>query len=692
MNTFKSFFFFELKRRWTWQTLAAFLLILLLSFYFTYLGILNYADIIKNKKDFKDTESLKVQSFNNYMQYGGYGFRLLFIPSSTNVFFYNTGLFLELVAQIDVGERLDIYEPVKGNKIFAEKPGKLMDFSGIILIFGSLIALFYGYDSFRHQEYSKFLTTFCGYRRVFLFTWLSRMIILNLFFFIIAAISITFALYLLKINDFSFSSQTFSYLSVFLLMMFLMLLFFFSIGTFAAILKFKFKPLLMISAIVFTWIASIYFIPVGINKYVESKTSSIISNYRTEFDKLKMVLDFERWAASEQKERKVSQEELKAAYNNSIKDVLHLENERNVDILPNIKRLQNLSMWYPSTFYITVNREISSSGYQGIRRFFHYALKIKERFIFDFYTDRRNQEREKSRKERAKQQATKKNQNKMNTDDKGEQEVENKAQGESKEQPEVESFIKDDENLFVAKSQLPNYFWMGLILTVIYIAIFSFISFFFFQKSVFSVSREKNGKEKNDGFAEFKIELQDGRCEVVLSRGELLKDHFYNVFSGRNKKFNGKILKDGQEIAANAQQYDFLYICQPEEIPGDIKVRDLVLFMGSLMKTPRKQLKGILENFEPSDSKKIFSDLEEEDKARILLAAALLKKSDTYIFYEFVKGMPADYLRRFRQRLQQLKDEKACILYFTNDVLQGRKVGDYVSLLKEDADLMSIDA
>lgn len=692
MNIFKAFFFFELKRRLTWQTLAAFLLILALSFYFTYLGVLNYADITENKKDFQDSESLKVQSFNNYMQYGGYGFRLLFIPSSTNVFFYNTGLFLELIAQIDVGERLNIYDPVKGNKIFAEKPGKLMDFSGIILIFGSLIALFYGYDSFRHQEYSKFLTTICGYRRVFSFTWLSRMIILNLFFFIIAAISIAFAIFLSKINKFPFSSQTFSYLSVFLLMMFLMLLYFFSIGAIAVLFKFKFKPLWMISIIVFTWITSIYFIPAGINKYVESKTSSIISYYRTEFDKLKTVLDFEKWAASELKKREVPQKELEERYNKSIKDMLALEDVRNADIFPNIKRLQNLSMLYPSTFYITVNREISSSGYQGVMSFFRYAFRIKEKFIFDFYTDRRNKERERIREERAKQQVLQKNQNKMNTDGKGDQEAKKNAQSEKKQPPKVESFIKGDENLFVAKSQLPKSFWMGLLMTVIYIVIISFLSFFLFQRSVFCVSREEIGKWKNDGFAEFKIELQGGRCEVVLSRGYVLKDHFYNIFSGKNKEFTGKILKEDLDIAANSQQHDFLFICQPGHIPGDIKARDLVLFIGSMMKTPGKQLKSILENFDPSDSKKIFSDLEDEDKARFLLAAALLKKCDNYIFYEFAKGMPADYLRKFRQRLQQLKDEKACILYFTNDVLQGRKVGDYVSLLKRDAELMSIDA
>jgi hypothetical protein len=571
----------------------------------------------------------------------------------------------------------------------------LVDFSGVILIFGSLIALFYGYYTFRYQEYSKFLTTICGYRRVFSFTWLSRLIILDLFFFIIAAISITFALYLLKINGLAFPPQAFSYLLVFLLMMFLMLMFFFSIGTFAAILRYKFNPLLIISAIVIIWFASIYFIPVVFNKIVEIQTYSFTSNYQTELDKLRIVTEFENWAKEKGKEENPpSNKEFAEAHKESIKKMQELERKRNARILPYINRLQFISMLYPSTFYLAVNREIGSSGYQGIWDFFQYALDKKGRFIIDFYNPRRTKEIEWFAINQAKQieKAIETGiKEKTQTQKNGKEEVKQESPNEIGPPPKVESFIKGDENLFVAKSQLPHYFWLGLLLASIYITAFSFLSFFFFQISVFYVSREESGKGKNGGFAEFKIELQFGRCEVVLSRGRVIRDHFYNVFSGRNKKFTGKIIKDDQDIAANVEKHDLLYICPPEFIPFDIKSRDLVIFIGRLVKTPWKQLKDILDKFDPSISKKTFGDLEEEEKARVLLAAALLKKSNNYIFYEFVKGMPADYLRKFRQRLQQLKDEKACILYFTNDVLQGRKVGDYVSLLKEDADLMSID-
>lgn len=729
MNTFKSFFLLELKRRWTWQTLVVFVIILGLSFYFTYMGVQHYVGINNTKLEFQEIEKLKVELFSNYLQYGGYGFRLLFIPSSTNIFFYNTGLFLDLTAQIDVGERLNIYNSFKGENFFTEKPGKLVDFSGIILILGSLIALLYGYDSLRHREYLKLLTSLCGHRRVFSFILLPRIIILYVSFFIIAVFTFLFGKFLLMINGFDLPPQVFSFFALFLGMMFLMLLFFFSIGISFGIMTFKYKEFLMIFFIVFTWIASIYFIPVLLNKIVETQTSFLTSNFQAEYDKLKKIMDFEDWVSEQEKKKNPpTDDEFAAAHIKSIKEMLSLEEKRNADIMPYIDRLQIFSMFYPSTFYLSVNREIGSCGYQGIKDFSQNALTTKEKFIINFYNPKRTEEYEMAIQKRVKQfekavekrlaqrqNRTKKDgipgtssaqpkdlRDKMKPDSRIDKEAKEKSQNESKTPPgaaapekkripKVESFIKGDDNLFAAESQLPVNSWFGVLMTFIYIFICSFLSFLLLKKSVFYITREKKGKKKNEGFADFEIELQGGRCEVVLSRGKALKDHFYNLFSGRNKGFEGKVALNKRDVVKNAGKHNFLYICQPEEIPGDIKARDLISFMASLTNTPGRKLTYILKRFDQLDLEKTFGDLEEEDKARVLLAAVLLKKSETFMFHEFAKGMPANLLRIFRRRLQRLKEKNACIIYFTNDVLQGRKVGDFVSLLKRDAELMSID-
>ncbi|NIM17358.1 MAG: hypothetical protein GTO45_35580 [Candidatus Aminicenantes bacterium] len=87
--------------------------------------------------------------------------------------FYNRSHFTELTCRIDSGEKLTIYGLFKGKKIFEEKPGKLLDFSGIILILGSFTALFYGFNAFRHTEYIKSLASMHGHQQIFLYILLS---------------------------------------------------------------------------------------------------------------------------------------------------------------------------------------------------------------------------------------------------------------------------------------------------------------------------------------------------------------------------------------------------------------------------------------------------------------------------------------------------------------------------------------
>jgi hypothetical protein len=133
MSTFKAFFFLELKRLLVWRKLLPALAFLLFSIYLVIMGIQQYNDMEKGKEKFRELERKKVEQIVNYDQYGMYGFHLFFMPCPLSTLFFNSSHFTELTCHIDSGEKLNTFSLFKGKKVFEEKPGKLLDFSGIIL-------------------------------------------------------------------------------------------------------------------------------------------------------------------------------------------------------------------------------------------------------------------------------------------------------------------------------------------------------------------------------------------------------------------------------------------------------------------------------------------------------------------------------------------------------------------------------
>ena len=84
---------------------------------------------------------------------------------------------------------------------------------------------------------------------------------------------------------------------------------------------------------------------------------------------------------------------------------------------------------FPTTFYHFLSGEASGKGYYGYLDFMDYIMKLRNRFM-QFYLNNRY----------AANEAT------------------------------VESFVKNDENIFYSRSRLPKTFWFGLLATMLYCA------------------------------------------------------------------------------------------------------------------------------------------------------------------------------------------------------------------------------
>jgi ABC-type Na+ transport system ATPase subunit NatA len=621
------------------------------------LGIVQYHDIKKEKREFQKIERLKVTQWNNYTQYGGYGIYLYFMPSPLSIFFNNTNLFTELSAHVDVGERSNISRSFKGKKIFAQKPKKLWDFAGVFLLFGSFMALYYGYEAFRDREYLKFLATLFGERRVFRLIFVSRLILLCFFVFYVTF----WGVLLIIIACIEIKAAEFSFILLFLFLMILIMVFFFSIGagsgSFGTAYR-KIRPRLGRFIIIVMWVGFVYLIPASIDKIVEIGANKITSNYQSELEKLQQLMAFEDQAIKEairiQKEtgKSLSKEDvakLAEQYSkNGFKRVQGIEINLNKEIRKYIDYHQVLSMLFPSTFYLSVTNEISSRGYENILGFHEFAKETKDKFM-NFYIERKPYQK--------------------------------------KGQP-VESFIKKDENIYGGECQVSWNFPWGLLVTLFWIGGVFKLSYFLYRRSLFRVP-----EETIIGLSDLDIDVEEGKSNVVLSRGETVRQHLYNVLSGNNKAFSGRVLIDGKDIVPGNKGVNFVYICHPDEIPGDIKAGNFISFLGRALKVPKSQLEKLWVRFDLNKfGKRTLTGLEEESKLRgqLVVTAALFKKSDIYVINNITKGMPADFIKEFAEQLGKLKQEETTILYLTNDVFIGRQIGDYTFVLKSDADLMTI--
>jgi ABC-type transport system involved in multi-copper enzyme maturation permease subunit len=418
-----------------------YLLVALLALYFVQIGIDNYKHIISTKKEFQDFELLKVNQYLNYMQYGSYGFRILFIPSPLSTYFVNSSTISELTSNVDAGERLKIYNSFKGRTLFAEKSGGFKDFSGIMLLLGSLLVLYFGYESMINKDYLRFMHGFTSVRRLFFCVVFSRMVVIFFLFLFTAVISWLFLVF----NNIRLTPSDYTHMAIYLGILMLMLVFFFTLGTITGSFKSRFVGFVIL---VVSWFVLVFLVPGIVSAVTSRRADNMTSNYQLELEKLKILMDFEKRSYEEtgvttEENIESVREDIERYMENEFKKVQAFEKKLAGEIAKNIRHFQTLSSLFPSTFYLSTSDEISSKGYESFIDFFSYILELKEKFI-RYYINKRYYSN----------------------------------------YSKVESFIKDDQNLFYAKSRLPRGFFRGLLLNLVFIVGLLIISYGRFKRSL----------------------------------------------------------------------------------------------------------------------------------------------------------------------------------------------------------------
>jgi hypothetical protein len=338
MKVFKATFIMEVQRLLNMKTVGVLLLFAILGFYFVQIGINNYKSIIDSKEKFQNIERLKVKQYINYSQYGAYGFRMLFMPGPISVFFVNSSALSELSANVDTGERLNIYNSFKGRTLFAEKGGGYKDFSGIMLLLGSLLVLYFGYESMLHKDYLRYMTGFANIKKLFLSIVLSRVLIITLIFSFIGGIS----LLLLSMNGIRLQGNEMSHWLAYMGVLALLSVFFFALGIITGTFKSRFTGFV---TLVFLWFIFVFLFPWVVNSLTAHRADNIVSTYQLELEKLKILMGFEKRAAEQEgpvtdsnteTERKL----VEGGWNNEFKKIQALEKKLETEMQENIHRFK----------------------------------------------------------------------------------------------------------------------------------------------------------------------------------------------------------------------------------------------------------------------------------------------------------------------------------------------------------------
>ncbi len=623
MQNFKTFFIFEFKRFFGRRNIVISVLLLFVSLVFIQNGINDHKIQLDHKDKFQEFERTKITQYINYSQYGIYGIRMLFVPAPISVFFINSAVIPDMTAYVDSGEQLKIYKPLKGKNIFDLNKFGFTDFSGILLFFGSLLTLFYGYETFNSDEYLKFLSTICSRKQVFFSMIFCRIIMMLLFFLFILGS----ALLSISLNDLYVPMDR--YLASFALVIFLLLLFCFSIGTIIGTLQSKITG---ISALLSCWFVLLYFIPTIVNAYIVDKSDLITPIQKLEMDKLKILMDFEKRSIANLGISKYGQQDEAERQNilnyfaNDFKKIQALEETIQTQTETNISLYQELSMFFPSTFYLSVTNEISSRGYENLIDFHKYVQALKREFV-KFYIDKVYFSN-------------------FTT---------------------VESFVKKDENVFPGRSRLPLNFAAGILVNLLYVVGLFVGSYYRLRRSLFMLP-----ENENPGSYPRNMKLKKGEFKVLVSEGDLFKNQLFNLFSGetgefKKKGFAGEVLINGIDITAEKSKAEFLYLCHPENIPGDIKVAYFLSFIRRLMKVKNKNKNNGLNM--KAISRKKFSRLKNHEKGEVMLAVLGIKVRDIYLVHDIARSMPIEFTVQLKEKLSALKEEGALVLYITPDEL-----------------------
>jgi len=584
---------FEAGRHQTRMILAVVLIMVLLSGLVLQLGITQYRQEIKQTTEFLENEKKNLERFQDLTSYSLNGILILSRSANLIPLFYNSGDFLFTEGLIDSFYKLRLNKPQTGKTVFSGNQKGEFDLAWVILIFGSIASLVWGFFAFRDKAYMKFLLNFASPVQVYLGIILARILILLAITIIEGGVMIA----QLSLNGIRLGTDDFLGLAVFLLMGFFLAIFFLLVGSITGTMRNTLNGWFL--AFIFWFIISLV-LPIMVNSALSGNASSSTKSiYQYEFKKLKHILEQSKILSDELSKYKVLKEKIdshkkwnKIYRNNGYKGIERLDLEMIASIERNARFYHLMSIFTPVTFYNSVNNEISSRGYNFIVSFYKYLQDKQKKFVryyLDHVFDR--------------------------------------------DIASVEPFMKDSEYIFQARSGLPAYFWLGLLINLGYLSLSFFLSYRAFIKAVFPKPVDAEAFSAMDLFIFWhKHYLYRQDIEEATAQ-------FFNIFYGKPQNYGSKILIDARDLV-DGERKSFIYIPAPANMPGDMKAGALLELIIGLLKLPPDETTKIKKRLEPVLDSSLNS-IGKVQQINFMLDLARLKKARIYILDDLFREVDA---------------------------------------------------
>lgn len=594
--TFFAFFLLEWKRFLRPRNLLVWLSTFLIILFFVNNGINQYKKLPEKIQKFNQIQEDYFKSMRNYDEYVYHGIKMLFLPSPCGVLFQNTTVPVDAQAKVDSIVTVQMVNNLKGKAAGPGIGNGKIDFASIVLWLINLFALWYGYESLQTRDFLLSISGKWSRARLFFPIVIPRFILFT------AAYVCMFGCVLLwiKARGIELSSADYKALSGYLLVNLIMLLFFFLCGVIYGTLR---STAVSFACILGTLIILSFLVP-GLMADIAGKNfPDSNEDYQVEMDKFKIVGNFENRSAEKQgqfdRDKMETEQKIIEEYrNNYFNKMVNREEQLMIRMQRAVDRANQLAVFFPTTFFLLAGNEVSGKGYASYMEFYAYVKVMWCNFV-RFWIDRVFYH-----------------------------------------DPQVMVyFLKGDENIFRSKSRLPKYFKVGVVLNMGIIIILFFISYVCFKKWLHP------SPKKADAFENAAINFSTGKQYTVKVDHIDFSRQLLNRFYGQGKGLEWKLTINGKKLPANGSP-DFFYIPNVKQIPGDIKVRELLMLFKRLLKLPKP---AVLEAIKVINKKKMnirLHKLENFDKAVVLLILSQLTGAKLFIFIDFAADIPGSLRNR----------------------------------------------
>jgi hypothetical protein len=617
----------EIKRLLSRRNMVLLIVLIFLSLFSVYKGYHEYRATIKGVNEFQEIEDRKADGMVNYLDYSHIGVGSIFVPSPLMIFFSNDHEINGVVGRINSVGALEVNNNRKNIPIINNQSIFNLRFGNVIFIFFSMVSLYLGFELTHNREILKFLGCMVTSARVYITIIGVRVSFLVICFLSVFGCIIGFT-YLLSINlDAFISNGSIGYISSTVVM----ILFFFFSGAAIGHIRSKFGGI----AVLVWWLAMTFFIPGAVHSLYIEKSHETTSSNRVYLNTLNILDRFEKEAEKKfgkpsNSNKDIVDKVIGGYLDNEFKQIESHEKQYYSEVAGIINNYNDLCLLTPVTFYQLTSSEVSSLGLSNYLKFYKYLRLMFRQFTL-FWVDR-------------------------------------VYYSDSKE---VVNFVTGDENLFKAQSRLPDNFGLGILINLGYVVVLIILSFFLFRRSLYMVDK---GISKRLGT--FDIQLVPGKIKALYVESGDLKDVLYAVLSGklreiRKNGLSSEIHFNDVQISDTETAIDFLYIPGRSEIPGDTKVKNLVLYsMLGMSKSDKKDILLRPEIVEIKDKR--FMELEKGEEFAALLALSYGQKRDVYLINDIGLKLSGELLVKLKIRFDELKSMGAAVIYLSSERLDTK--------------------